>query len=282
MEKTTEVYLSCKDYTVSQKEFQLVWNAEKDILITHPQPSLEELPSYYKSEGYISHTDSSKSLFDKAYQSVKKMMLAQKLKLINSFATEEKTILDIGAGTGDFLQYISKHNWKVSGVEPNEKARNLAKSKNLNLLRDISSFNNEKFDVITLWHVLEHIPNLKEQIEQFHHLLKPNGVLVIAVPNFESYDAKYYKEYWAAYDVPRHLWHFSKQGIKRLFTKYNFVQKSIHPLWFDSFYVSLLSEKYKNKFPNYFKAFKVGLKSNFKAKTTQNYSSHIYTFQKAK
>lgn len=282
MEKTTEVYLSCKDYTVSQKEFQLVWNAEKDILITHPQPSLEELPSYYKSEDYISHTDSSKSLFDKAYQSVKKMMLAQKLKLINSFATEEKTILDIGAGTGDFLQYISKHNWRVSGVEPNEKARNLAKSKNLNLLRDLSSFNNEKFDVITLWHVLEHIPNLKEQIEQFHHLLKPNGVLVIAVPNFESYDAKYYKEYWAAYDVPRHLWHFSKQGIKRLFTKYNFVQKSIHPLWFDSFYVSLLSEKYRNKSPNYFKAFKVGLKSNFKAKTTQNYSSHIYTFQKAK
>ena len=240
MEKTTEVYLSCKDYTVSQKEFQLIWNAEKDILITHPQPSLEELPSYYKSEDYISHTDSSKSLFDKAYQSVKKMMLVQKLKLINSFATEEKTILDIGAGTGDFLQYISKHNWRVSGVEPNEKARNLAKSKNLNLLRDLSSFNNEKFDVITLWHVLEHIPNLKEQIEQFHHLLKPNGVLVIAVPNFESYDAKYYKEYWAAYDVPRHLWHFSKKGIKRLFTKYNFVQKSIHPLWFDSFYVSLL------------------------------------------
>jgi len=282
MEKTTEVYLSCKDYTVSQKEFQLVWNAEKDILITHPQPSLEELPSYYKSEDYISHTDSSKSLFDKAYQSVKKMMLARKLKLINSFATEEKTILDIGAGTGDFLQYISKHNWKVSGVEPNEKARNLAKNKNLNLLKDLSSFNNEKFDVITLWHVLEHIPNLKEQIEQFHHLLKPNGVLVIAIPNFESYDAKYYKEYWAAYDVPRHLWHFSKQGIKRLFTKYNFVQKSIHPLWFDSFYVSLLSEKYKNKSPNYFKAFKVGLKSNFKAKTTKNYSSHIYTFQKAK
>ncbi len=282
MEKTTEVYLSCKDYTVSQKEFQLIWNAEKDILITHPQPSLEELPSYYKSEDYISHTDSSKSLFDKAYQSVKKMMLVQKLKLINSFATEEKTILDIGAGTGDFLQYISKHNWRVSGVEPNEKARNLAKSKNLNLLRDLSSFNNEKFDVITLWHVLEHIPNLKEQIEQFHHLLKPKGVLVIAVPNFESYDAKYYKEYWAAYDVPRHLWHFSKKGIKRLFTKYNFVQKSIHPLWFDSFYVSLLSEKYRNKSPNYFKAFKVGLKSNFKAKTTQNYSSHIYTFQKAK
>ncbi|TXK78534.1 class I SAM-dependent methyltransferase [Mesonia sp. K4-1] len=282
MEKTTEVYLSCKDYTVSQKEFQLIWNAEKDILITHPQPSLEELPSYYKSEDYISHTDSSKSLFDKAYQSVKKMMLVQKLKLINSFATEEKTILDIGAGTGDFLQYISKHNWRVSGVEPNEKARNLAKSKNLNLLRDLSSFNNEKFDVITLWHVLEHIPNLKEQIEQFHHLLKPNGVLVIAVPNFESYDAKYYKEYWAAYDVPRHLWHFSKKGIKRLFTKYNFVQKSIHPLWFDSFYVSLLSEKYRNKSPNYFKAFKVGLKSNFKAKTIQNYSSHIYTFQKAK
>lgn len=282
MKKTTEVYLSCKDYTVSQKEFQLVWNAEKDILITHPQPSLEELPSYYKSEDYISHTDSSKSLFDKAYQSVKKMMLARKLKLINSFATKEKKILDIGAGTGDFLQYISQHNWKVSGVEPNEKARNLAKSKNLNLLKDLSSFNNEKFDVITLWHVLEHIPNLKEQIEQFHHLLKPNGVLVIAVPNFESYDAKYYKEYWAAYDVPRHLWHFSKQGIKRLFTKYNFVQKSIHPLWFDSFYVSLLSEKYKNKSPNYFKAFKVGLMSNFKAKTTQNYSSHIYTFQKAK
>ncbi|MDT0294676.1 class I SAM-dependent methyltransferase [Mesonia ostreae] len=282
MQKSKAVYLTCKDHSVSGETFELIWNKHQDILITTPQPSLEELPNYYESEDYISHTDASKRLFDKAYQWVKKRMLSKKLQLINSFSTEEKTLLDVGAGTGDFLHFISQKNWKVSGVEPNEKARKLAKAKGINLFEDLAAVKNQYFDVITLWHVLEHVPNLEEQIQQLRKLLQPNGVLVIAVPNFESYDAQYYKEYWAAYDVPRHLWHFSKRGITRIFKEHEIELKEVKPLNFDSFYVSLLSEKYKNKSKNPLKAFYIGLKSNMNANSAKNHSSLIYTFKKLK
>lgn len=282
MQKSKAVYLTCKDHTVSGESFDLVWNKHQDILITNPKPSLEDLPNYYESEDYISHTDASKSLFDKAYQWVKKRMLSRKLQLINSFSTEEKTLLDVGAGTGDFLHFIAQKDWKVSGIEPNEKARKLAKNKGISLFEDLDAVKNRRFDVISLWHVLEHVPNLKEQIQQLRSLLQPNGVLVIAVPNFESYDAQYYKEHWAAYDVPRHLWHFSKKGITRIFKENDMELKQIKPLSFDSFYVSLLSEKYKNKSKNPLKAFYIGLKSNVKAKSTKNHSSLIYMFQKIK
>jgi len=280
MQKSKAVYLTCKDHTVSGENFDLVWNEHQDILITSPQPSPENLPNYYESEDYISHTDASKSLFDKAYQWVKKRMLSRKLQLINSFSPEEKTLLDVGAGTGDFLDFISQKNWKVSGVEPNEKARKLAKAKGIDLFPSLDAVKNRQFDVISLWHVLEHVPNLEEQIQQLRILLKPDGVLIIAVPNFESYDAQYYKEHWAAYDVPRHVWHFSKKGITRIFKEKEMELIEVKPLSFDSFYVSLLSEKYKNNSSNILRAFSVGLKSNLKAKSTQNYSSLIYTFKK--
>lgn len=266
--------MNCIDYTVSEDSYEVMKNEDFDMLVTSPVPN--NLEKYYVSEDYISHTDSKISLFDKVYQLVKNHTLKQKLKLINSFNTEEKTILDVGAGTGDFLKVCKNDGWKITGIEPSEKARDFAKNKNIPLLKEISETENKQFDVITLWHVLEHIPNLVEYIQYLKKLLKPNGVLIIAVPNHKSYDAAYYKDYWAAFDVPRHLWHFSKTSISKLFSMVDMNIEKILPMKFDSYYVSLLSEKYKTKKSKPIKAFFIGFTSNLKAKRSGEYSSLIY------
>lgn len=273
--------ITCQDYTVSNEKYDLVYNKKLDLLETFPQPKIEDLYKYYESVDYISHTDSKKSAIDKLYQIVKGYTLNKKVKLINSFNTEDKSILDVGCGTGDFLSKCKKNGWNVVGVEPNENAKSLAKTKLIinsisKIYTDLTEIKTEKFDVITLWHVLEHVPNLEVYISNIKKLLKPNGVLVIAVPNFKSYDASYYKQFWAAFDVPRHLWHFSRKSIQLLFSKENMVVEKILPMKFDSFYVSLLSEKYKNAKNNFFKAFYIGLLSNLKALRSKEYSSLIY------
>lgn len=265
-----------------------MYNETVDMLVTFPQPKPEELSGYYESDDYISHTDSKETAIDKLYQIVKKHALTNKLKLINSFKTADKNLLDVGCGTGDFLLVCKNNGWKVTGVEPNAKAKNTAENKLKGVLTseiysEINQLNNEaQFDVITLWHVLEHVPNLEVYISSLKKLLKPDGVLIVAVPNFKSYDAKHYREFWAAFDVPRHLWHFSKKSIRLLFEKHEMSVVKILPMWFDSFYVSLLSEKYKNGKGNFLKAFYIGLISNIKAITTKEHSSLIYLLKNAK
>ena len=147
-----EPYLVCKDYTVSHEEYQVMFNKEFDMLVTIPVP--KNISDYYKSEDYISHTDSKKSLFDKVYQAVKNITLKRKLKLINSFNTKSKKVLDVGAGTGDFLKVCKMNSWEIFGSEPDLGARNIAAKKGVNLEKDLSKFQNQQFDVITLWHVL--------------------------------------------------------------------------------------------------------------------------------
>lgn len=277
-------YLTVKDHSVSGEDFQLVHNEELDMLETIPQPSANTLSEYYKSEDYISHTDSKRNWFEKAYHFVRGMALKRKLKLINSFPALGKTILDVGCGTGDFLQTAKNNSWNVYGIEPNEKARAIANSKIKNQVFDtntLQEFESETFDVITLWHVLEHLPNLETEIQNLNRLLKPEGRLVIAVPNFKSYDAKHYNAFWAAYDVPRHLWHFSQTSISKLFSKHNLEIEKTLPMTFDAFYVSLLSEQYKSGSKNPLTAFWVGLQSNLKAKRTGEYSSLIYVLKKS-
>ena len=281
MNNKKSVYLALKDYSVSGEKFELLVNSELEMLETFPKPSLDKLPSYYESEEYISHTDSRKGVTDKLYQFVKSHALKNKLKLINSFKTSNKNLLDIGCGTGDFLITCLTNGWNVVGVEPNKNARELTNSKldknNLaTIFKDVNELTSQKFDVITMWHVLEHVPNLNEYILKLKQLLKPNGVLVVAVPNFKSFDAIYYKQFWAAFDVPRHLWHFSRKSISLLFKNYNLIVEKVLPMYFDSFYVSLLSEKYKTGKSNLVKAFIVGLRSNLKAISTKEYSSLIY------
>ncbi|MDG5491078.1 class I SAM-dependent methyltransferase [Psychroserpens sp. SPM9] len=277
-------YLHVKDHSVSGETFQLKFNSELDMLETYPQPEIDKLGDYYESDDYISHTDAKRNLFEKVYHFIKSIALKRKLKLINAFNTETKTLLDIGCGTGDFLKTAREDQWKVYGIEPNESARNIANQKVEQDVFDtnhLSQFETQTFDVITLWHVLEHLPDLEEYLTQIQRLLKPKGRLVIAVPNFKSYDAKYYQNFWAAYDVPRHLWHFSQGSISKLMKQHQMEIENTHPMIFDAYYVALLSEKYKKGFMNPIVAFWIGFKSNLKAKRSGEYSSMIYVIKKS-
>jgi 2-polyprenyl-3-methyl-5-hydroxy-6-metoxy-1,4-benzoquinol methylase len=277
--KDNRIYLKVKDHSVSGEVFELRYNSELDMLETFPHPPENKLSEYYKSEDYISHTDSKRNLFELVYQVVRSISLKRKLKIINSFNTSSKDLLDIGCGTGDFLQTAQKEGWHVTGIEPNEGARRIANTKVKNKIYNsehLGSFKENSFDVITLWHVLEHLPYLDNHIKRFREYLKPNGFVVVAVPNFKSFDAQFYKSFWAGYDVPRHLWHFSKQSIQRLFEIHGFDLVKVLPLRFDAYYVSLLSEKYRSGFMNPIRAFRIGFKSNLKARSTKQYSSQIY------
>ncbi|HEY4617874.1 MAG TPA: class I SAM-dependent methyltransferase [Flavobacterium sp.] len=272
-------FLTVKDHSVSKETFDLYHDETLDMLVTYPQPSLENLGKYYESVDYISHTDSKRSLFEKAYHFVKSIALKNKLNLINSLQPNKGWILDIGAGTGDFLSVAKQNGWQTIGVEPSEKAKAIALKKEVSFVEDTAELENHSFDVITMWHVLEHVPNLDNQIKELKRLLKPNGSLIVAVPNFKSFDAKYYGAFWAAYDVPIHFWHFSKNAIQALFEKEGMQLEKVLPMKFDSFYVSLLSEKYKSGKMNFVKAFFIGLRSNWKAKRNFEYSSHIYVLK---
>ncbi|MEZ4859429.1 MAG: class I SAM-dependent methyltransferase [Flavobacteriaceae bacterium] len=276
-----ETYITTKDFLVSGETFSLVWDKERAFLKTIPQPSGDELPKYYNSEEYISHTDSKKGLFNFLYQSVKGISLNKKASLINRLQKQKGTLLDIGAGTGDFLRKAKDHHWDVQGIEVNEKARQLAFKKGIDLKTSLNDFKDKNFQVVTLWHVLEHLAPLEEMIEKIESLVTEGGNLIIAVPNFQSYDANYYKEYWAAYDVPRHLWHFSQESMQLLFSEKMKLVKTL-PMPFDAFYVSLLSEKYKTGNAFSLKAFWIGLRSHLSAMRTKQYSSLIYVFEKQK
>ncbi|MGQ8868723.1 class I SAM-dependent methyltransferase [Myroides sp. TSA_177.3] len=275
-----EKFLAVKDYTVSQEIFSLYYNRAYDLLLTDPIPSKEILGNYYQSENYISHTDGKRNLFERLYQGVKKIALRKKVDLLFKQNNTVGSLLDIGCGTGDFLVEAKKRGWTTTGFEPNDKASELATKKGITIAKQLSDLPDHSFDVITLWHVLEHIPNLEEQIIALRRLLKPEGKLILAVPNYKSYDALYYKEYWAAFDVPRHIWHFSQKSIATIFSQFDFKVDELQPMLFDSFYVSLLSEEYKNGKKNWIKAFFVGLRSNVEARNSMEYSSLIYCLSK--
>lgn len=273
------VFIKVKDHSVSKESFDLLLDEELQLLKTLPQPSLDKLPCYYESEDYISHTDSKRTLFEKLYHLVKTNALKSKVALITKENSGKGNLLDIGAGTGDFLNQAKNNGWKCLGIEPNEKAKNIAIAKGVDFTNTLEELEDHSFDVITMWHVLEHVPDLDYQIKTLKRLLKPNGTILIAVPNFKSFDAKHYQAFWAAYDVPRHLWHFSKVSIQKLFRKQNLELKKVKPMWFDSFYVCLLSEKYKTGKMNFIKGFFYGFLSNCSGMMKKEYSSHIYVIK---
>ena len=274
------IYISTKDYFKSQEAFDLVLDSSREILITTPQPAPEDLAGYYQSQAYISHSNTQKGIVPFLYAMVQKWSLKNKTNLINSLSNHKGTLLDIGAGTGNFCETSKQNSWEVYGVEPSEKAREVAAKKNIFLHQSIEDFKGQQFDVVTLWHVLEHLPDLENTITAIQKLLKPKGVLIVAVPNFNSFDAKHYKRFWAAYDVPRHLWHFSQNSMSQLFSE-NMKLLKTKPMIFDSFYVSLLSEKYKTGNSFAIKALWIGFLSNISALSTKEYSSLIYCFKKA-
>jgi 2-polyprenyl-3-methyl-5-hydroxy-6-metoxy-1,4-benzoquinol methylase len=277
-------FLTATDHTTTGEKFEIVKCAKCDFTITNPRPDINSIGKYYQSEKYISHTGGSKSLFDKVYVLARTITLRWKLKLINKHKSTG-SILDYGCGTGEFLHHLKSNSWAINGVEPSEGARNKATDL---LQKPISSsiekIEGNQFDVITLWHVLEHIHDLNEKLSSIKSLLKQDGIIFIAVPNHESPDAQKYGAYWAGYDVPRHLWHFSKDSMKKLLDKTGLELVSIHPMKLDAYYVSLLSEGYEhqnqNKIVSAIKSLWSGLSSNLTASKNQNYSSLIYIAKK--
>ncbi len=272
------------DYSISKEKFALSSCAECGFIFTNPRPEKDNISKYYESSDYISHSNSTAGLLNKIYQFVRRYLLNKKIKLVDRYLEDDRSLLDIGCGTGEFLNACKKLGWLTKGVEPNKNARSLChENYNLDVIDEskIETISPKSFKVITMWHVLEHVHTLKKRIEELSGLLKYNGVAIIAVPNRESYDAVYYEKYWAAYDIPRHLHHFSATNIKSLFQQHGFEYIESVPMKFDSFYVSILSEKYKeNKFP-FLNAFWIGLKSNLIAgKNQEKYSSVIYVFRK--
>lgn len=280
---TLNKFISCIDFTVSKEVFDIDECEKCSFKFTNPRPNINEIGKYYQSETYISHSDTNKGLVSKIYKWVRSYTLSKKVNLINKINNYQKgIILDIGCGTGYFLKECQDNKWQVNGIEPDDNARKLA-VQNLSQNIKTSLFeleNNKAYDVITMWHVLEHVHDLNKTLEKLKNLLKENGKIVIAVPNYECYEEKIYKEYWAAYDVPRHLNHFSKNTIIQLFKNTGLKNIAIEPMYFDSTYISMLSSKYKNGKTNYIESIYTGLKSNIKAKNKQNYSSLIYIFEK--
>jgi SAM-dependent methyltransferase len=272
-------FLKTRDFAVSGESFKLYLNEELDMLITKPRPL--SLDSYYESDDYISHTDARGGIVNNLYQFVKWLSLGRKLKLIQPYYGSNASILDVGAGTGDFVSTAQKGGWQAFGVEPNEKARARARNKGVELSESLEEVTGS-YKVITLWHVLEHLPDLEREIDRMVSRLEPEGKLILALPNFRSWDARHYGEYWAAYDLPRHLWHFSRTSIAELFGRRGFEILQISPLWFDAFYISLLSEKYRNSKFRLIKAFINGCRSNLSALGNGEFSSLIYILQKAR
>jgi 2-polyprenyl-3-methyl-5-hydroxy-6-metoxy-1,4-benzoquinol methylase len=261
--------ITAKDHTVSKEEFKIFHCANCQLRFTQDVPDATAIGKYYKSEDYISHTDTSKGLINRIYQLVRKRANRHKRKLVEKITGKTKgTLLDIGSGTGYFAAEMKNAGWHVTGLEPDADARKIAEEENqINLSSTDRLFllPEKSFDVITLWHVLEHVHDLKNYVRKFKNLLKENGKLFVAVPNYKSYDATVYKEYWAAYDVPRHLYHFSALSMEYLMKAEGLKIVAVKPMWFDSFYVSLLSSKYKKGSANWLAAFITGLRSNLKA-----------------
>jgi len=273
-------FLVVTDNAISKESFVIVQCENCSFKFTNPRPDEASIGRYYASEEYISHSNTSNGLTNKAYRVVRSITLRQKVNLINKFVPQKGRLLDYGCGTGHFLAAAKQNGWQVAGFEPSDVARQTAAEiTGISIeANDIGKFETESFNMITLWHVLEHIHTLNETVKKILALLKPEGYFLIAVPNADSLDAQKYKENWAAYDVPRHLYHFNQSTMKRLLKKHKMELVETLPMKFDAYYVSLLSEKYKNGGnPNYISSFLSGFKSNSHAgKTTNDYSSLIY------
>lgn len=278
--KTFENIAECIDYTVSHETFHVKHCKTCHLGITSPRPENEKLGDYYNSQEYISHSGKSSGGIGTIYKIARSLALQWKKNLIHKYK-KGNALLDLGCGTGEFISTLKKEGWQIAGVEPSEIAREKAVAlTGASIVKNLSELKEEKFDVITAWHVLEHVSDLSETLLQLKKLLHQEGALVIAVPNYESADAVHYKNYWAGYDVPRHLWHFSKKSMIQLLNNQGFNVIKVVPMKLDSYYISLLSEKYKNQnqisLLCIIKAFANGFISNLKARTKTNHSSLIY------
>ena len=277
-----QINLWLKDEFLTKEDFHICECLNCGLLYTMPRPSKDKIGEYYKSEEYYSHQENKKGFIPKVYEAVKNVNLKHKYRLATDGIKEGK-LLDIGCGVGDFLHTAEEHGWECNGVEPSDEAKAIARRRikaEIIASADLEQIPDATFDVITMWHVLEHVDDLKWQMEQLQRLIKNNGRIVIAVPNYKSYDGQYYKELWAAYDVPRHLNHFSKQTITKIFASVGLKLTRTEKLVWDAYYISYMSEQYKHHSLPLIQGALRGLVSNCKARRSGEWSSMVYIFEK--
>ena len=277
-------FITCIDYAVSHETFHLIKCSDCELVITSPRPTTEQANRYYESPSYISHSNKAQTLIDNIYVTARTFTLRWKMSIVDKYAapSPQKHLLDFGTGVGEFLKLAKSNGWNVAGVEPSEIARQKASdliSKDITASLEEIAHSKQTFDVVTAWHVIEHVHELNATIATLKNLLRENGTLIIAVPNYRSWDAHHYKENWAAYDVPRHLWHFSMKSMTRFLENHSLRLTGIVPMRLDAFYVGLLSEKYRTgsyTIRSAATSFTNALRSNRYAKKSKEYSSLIY------
>ncbi len=280
-----ESVMTCTDYFATGEQFDLFCCHDCGFTFTQGAPVESEIGKYYESPEYISHSNTRKGLMNTLYHYVRMYMLGHKARMVIKESYLKKgRLLDIGTGTGYFLHAMQQRGWKVEGVEKSAAARDFAQANfQLNIQPEsaLSNFDAGSFHVITLWHVMEHLEHLDETWKLLRELLTDKGVLIVAVPNCSSYDAKKYGADWAAYDVPRHLWHFTPSTIHKLASKHGFIMANRHRMPFDAFYVSMLSEKNQKKHFAFLRGMYSGCIALFQAlPRKERSSSMIYVFRK--
>lgn len=277
-------HLQLKDYFLTQESFEIVECDDCHLLYTTPRPAADEIGKYYQSENYYSHQENKKGFIPRLYEAIKKVNIKHKFEVATNDLKLENggKMLEIGCGVGDFLHYAEQQGWECYGAEPSDDAVKILRTKTkIKVVKpeQIEDFPDASFDLICMWHVLEHVADLKWQIALLKRLLKPNGRIVIALPNYQSYDAQYYKDKWAAYDVPRHLNHFSEEFMRKELNNCGLDYIKSERLVWDSFYISYLSERYSQHNFALLRGGWRGLLSNLKARKTGQYSSLVYVFK---
>jgi len=271
--------LKAKDHLVSKELFDIYWDPERLVASTDVK-HISDLKAYYDSSAYISHQSEPKNVINILYTWAREFMLRNKFKLIKKYLPKHKRILDIGCGTGSFLDFMKKKGYEVLGVENNKIAKAACLKKDLKVLVSESDLDAQKFDLISLWHVLEHLERPDQNLSKYSEILHDDGTLVVAVPNFESHDRLYYQGDWAALDVPRHLWHFTPQGLKKLAQENGFECVEQHPLVLDIFYICFLSEKHRKKLFPLLRGVLKGIYFTLRSLFTKQHSSCVFIFKK--
>ena len=277
-----QINLWLKDEFLTKEDFHICECLNCGLLYTMPRPEKEKIGAYYKSEAYYSHQENKKGFIPKVYERVKSINLKHKYRLATSGMQPGK-LLDIGCGVGDFLHTAEMHGWECIGVEPSEDAKTIAQKRMKGMIitsEELESFSDGAFDVITMWHVLEHVDDLKWQVAQLQRLVKPSGRVIIALPNYKSYDGQFYKEHWAAYDVPRHLNHFNRITLSKIFKTSGLELVKMDKLKWDAYYISYLSEQYRHHSLPLVRGLYRGFISNCKARRSGEWSSLVYVFER--
>ncbi len=275
--------LIIQDFSISRESFATCQCDKCGLIFTNPRPDQESIGQYYQSPEYVSHNDSGKRVIDFIYRFARNFTLKRKYRIITG-DSKAKSLLDFGCGTGHFMKYCKTKGMSVQGIETHSEAQKQAIQNTSALI--YSSLDQipkkDKFDIVTAWHVIEHVHDLKTTLKKLRKILTPNGRMFIALPNYQSVDGQYYQEYWAGYDVPRHLYHFSQHVFLDVASRNKLKVIQILPMKLDAYYVSLLSESYKGNKNAYLRAFINGWKSNRSAKSTGEYSSLIYILENKK